>query len=435
MGFGRAARGLVELGEGKRGAQLEAAGLLPLRDSDGGEEGGFGRGGVGGVLFDEDFAANAMRPGVEPMLSGLARQRDRFAESVKGGFQVSPLGFDLREQRSIKRKTVFVALTSVFRQRLSKLGRADLSIAELRARPSQRQRSINQILRRPGRVLSRDQLMKLAYGREAEAYDRSVDMQIVRLRRKVEPESKRPTLIVTVAGSGYKFAAAVREIERGRAPEPPPRATYSVDEREGRGPERRYVAALAAELVPAKGGRMPSDPEDLSAIVAAFRGHAATVLTKYGGVIGERRGCEIVAYFGFPHAQENDGERAVLAALAMQRALAGLNAATGAPEFAARIGLESGRVVVDSSGEVYGEAPNVAARVQSAAAPGEIWITRAVHRQVGGLFVAEDKGERELTGVPEKMQLYRIVRVSGAAGVAARTRRRRWSAAARSSTS
>jgi hypothetical protein len=63
-------------------------------------------------------------------------------------------------------------------------------------------------------------------------------------------------------------------------------------------------------------------------------------------------------------AQENDGERAVRAALAIQRTLADLNArnaATGAPELSARIGLESGRVVVDSSGEVFGEAPNVAA--------------------------------------------------------------------------
>jgi len=44
-------------------------------DGDGGEEGGFGGGGVGGVLFDEDFATDAMESGVEPMLSGLARQR------------------------------------------------------------------------------------------------------------------------------------------------------------------------------------------------------------------------------------------------------------------------------------------------------------------------------------------------------------------------
>ena len=78
MGVGRAAGGLIELGQRQRGAQLEAAGFLLLRNGDGGEEGGFGGGGVGGVLLEEDFAANAMESGVEPMLAGLARQRQRF---------------------------------------------------------------------------------------------------------------------------------------------------------------------------------------------------------------------------------------------------------------------------------------------------------------------------------------------------------------------
>src|SRR5271163_1495240 len=78
VGVDRAAGGLTELGEGKRGAQFEAAGLLLLRDGDGGEKGGFGAGGVGGVLFEEDFAADTMEPGVEPMLPGLARERQRF---------------------------------------------------------------------------------------------------------------------------------------------------------------------------------------------------------------------------------------------------------------------------------------------------------------------------------------------------------------------
>jgi hypothetical protein len=53
--------------------------LLP-RDCDGGEENGFGAGGVGGVLFDEDFTTDAVEPGVEPMLSGLAHQRQRFVD-------------------------------------------------------------------------------------------------------------------------------------------------------------------------------------------------------------------------------------------------------------------------------------------------------------------------------------------------------------------
>ena len=93
----------------------------------------------------------------------------------------------------------------------------------------------------------------------------------------------------------------------------------------------------------------------------------------------------------------------------------------GTPELAARIGLESGRVVVNSSGEVFGEAPNVAARVQSPAAPGEIWMTRGVQRQVAGLFVVEDKGENALRGVPAPVGLYRIVRANSGRRASART--------------
>ena len=80
MGVGQAARGLIEFCQGQRGAQLEAAGFLLPCDSDGRKEGGFGGGGVGGVLFDEDFAADAVKSGVEPMFAGLARQRQRFID-------------------------------------------------------------------------------------------------------------------------------------------------------------------------------------------------------------------------------------------------------------------------------------------------------------------------------------------------------------------
>ena len=119
---------------------------------------------------------------------------------------------------------------------------------------------------------------------------------------------------------------------------------------------------------------------------------------------------------GYPQAQENDAERAVRAALATQRALAELNARNagrGAPQLIASIGLESGQVVVDATGEVFGDAPNVAARVQAAAEPGSVLITATVQRQVAGLFVAEDLGAHELKGVAVPVTLYRIVRASG----------------------
>jgi adenylate cyclase len=58
----------------------------------------------------------------------------------------------------------------------------------------------------PGRALSRDQLLRAVAGREADAFDRSVDVLVGRLRRKIEPDAKNPRLIVTVPGIGYKFA-------------------------------------------------------------------------------------------------------------------------------------------------------------------------------------------------------------------------------------
>ena len=130
----------------------------------------------------------------------------------------------------------------------------------------------------------------------------------------------------------------------------------------------------------------------------------------------KKLGDGLMALFGYPQAQENDAERAVRAALAIQRAIAEINARnaqTGAPELVARIGLESGPVIADSAGEVFGEAPNVAARVQAAAEPGAVLVTSTVQRQVAGLFIAEDKGAHELKGVTAPMTLYRILRISG----------------------
>jgi DNA-binding response OmpR family regulator len=62
------------------------------------------------------------------------------------------------------------------------------------------------------RVLSRDQLLDLAQGREMGAFDRSVDNVISRLRRKIEADPKRPVLIRTIWGGGYSLAAEVQRL-------------------------------------------------------------------------------------------------------------------------------------------------------------------------------------------------------------------------------
>jgi DNA-binding response OmpR family regulator len=65
----------------------------------------------------------------------------------------------------------------------------------------------------PQRVLSRDQLLDLSRLNGAEVYDRSVDVQILRLRRKIEPDPGRPQLIRTERGAGYVFSVAVQALQ------------------------------------------------------------------------------------------------------------------------------------------------------------------------------------------------------------------------------
>lgn len=66
-------------------------------------------------------------------------------------------------------------------------------------------------LQRPKAVLSRDQLLDLAFDRGAEVFDRAVDTQVSRLRRKIEADPAAPKLIKTVWGGGYVFTAAVEK--------------------------------------------------------------------------------------------------------------------------------------------------------------------------------------------------------------------------------
>ena len=180
--------------------------------------------------------------------------------------------------------------------------------------------------------------------------------------------------------------------------------------------ERRPITVMFCDLVGSTGLASRLDAEDWRNLVNAYLDAASAAVTELGGHVLKKLGDGLMALFGYPRAQENDAERAVRAALAIQRALAELNArnaSKGLPALAARVGVDSGPVVVEATGEVFGDAPNTAARVQAFAEPGSVLVTANVQRQVAGLFVMEDKGTHELKGVPEPVALYRIVRASG----------------------
>jgi class 3 adenylate cyclase/tetratricopeptide (TPR) repeat protein len=177
--------------------------------------------------------------------------------------------------------------------------------------------------------------------------------------------------------------------------------------------ERRPITVMFCDLVGSTSLAAKLDAEDWRNLVNTYLDEASKAVSGFDGHVLKKLGDGLMALFGYPHAEEND---AVRAALGIQRALADLNARNarpGAPELSVRIGLECGSVVVDAAGEVFGEAPNVAARVQAAAEPGTVLVTASVQRQTAGLFVVEDKGAHHLKGVPAPVALYRIVRASG----------------------
>ena len=251
-------------------------------------------------------------------------------------------------------------------------------------------------VQRAGRVLSRDQLLHLLSGRDAEAYDRSIDMQIVRLRRKIEPDPKRPTLIVTIPNSGYKFTATVRQAEPAALSKPEPAAT--PPELRPVGGERRFVTAVAAEVLAAEGSSLPRDPEELRPLIDAWRRYATTVVVRHEGVLAESRLREVLAFFGYPVAQEHAAERALHAALALAEHLPVGETALPAG-LAIRVGVASGLVIADPDGEVLGEAPGEASRLQDLGEPGQVIVSENTRRVVGDLFAYRDLGRLIVRGV------------------------------------
>jgi class 3 adenylate cyclase/DNA-binding response OmpR family regulator/predicted ATPase len=322
---------------------------------------------------------------------------------------------------------------------------------------------LREFVRRPGRVLSRNHLLGGLTERETEAFDRSVDMLVSRLRRKVEPDPKRPTLIVTVPGSGYKFTAGVTGAEPASpvmdAPRPddgsppadpaaavvgsPPPASGDgasaaavpgapsvrvcegvgregttadaaiAPEREAGEAERRQVTVLCCDLVGSTALSSRLDPEDLRELLVAYHRRAAEVIARWAGRVANTMGDGVLAYFGHPSAHEDDAERAVQAGLELIDAVRGLAQGDG-PTLELRVGIATGLVVIEGTTAAQGrgavgETPNLAARLQALAPPGSVVIAATTRALIGGLFEYEDLGPQWLKGWTEPLPAWRVL--------------------------
>ena len=162
------------------------------------------------------------------------------------------------------------------------------------------------------------------------------------------------------------------------------------------------------------------DPEAVRELLSRYFGMARTVIGRYGGVVEKFIGDAVMAVWGTPVASEGDAERAVRAALDLVSAVAALGAEAEVPALTARAGVVTGEVAVTlgavGEGMVAGDAVNTAARVQSAARPGQVLADTATQRLAGSAVGFAEAGEHRLKGKAEPQRLWRATRVLSAVG-------------------
>jgi class 3 adenylate cyclase len=223
-----------------------------------------------------------------------------------------------------------------------------------------------------------------------------------------------------------KVVASVADLVDGLGTSPAPVGpTFEPDAKPQT--ERRRLTVLSCNLI--RRPTAPLDAEDWHAVVGRHRRGVAAAVARFEGYVTRGLGDDLLVYFGYPEAREDAAERAVRAGLAILEVLPTLKvglAGTLNLDLTVRIGVHAGVVVISSVGqevEMFGEAPELAARVQALAEPDSVLMTGEVEELVAGLFLIEERPQASESSA-ELARLYRafapIVATRRGRGYAAR---------------
>ena len=182
--------------------------------------------------------------------------------------------------------------------------------------------------------------------------------------------------------------------------------------------ERKQVTVLFADCAGFTELSRAIDAEELHQVMDGCFEQLLAGVHRFEGTVNQFTGDGVMALFGAPIAHENHAERAVAAALEVQARLKQyaerLRRERGL-EFAVRIGLNTGPVVVGKIGDdlrmdytAQGETVNLAARLQASAPPGGVLVSEATHRLVAGLFRMRDEGERGVKGYDRPLRVFLV---------------------------
>ena len=158
------------------------------------------------------------------------------------------------------------------------------------------------------------------------------------------------------------------------------------------------------------------DPEDMREVIRGYQNAVAAEITRFEGHVAKFMGDGVLAYFGWPRAHKDEAERAVRASLAITEAVHGLVTPAG-EQLAARVGIATGLVVVgDLVGEsaseaqaVVGDTPNLAARLQTLAQPGQVVIADATRQLIGVGLMLAGLGPQALKGIADPVEAFAVL--------------------------
>ncbi|MGF9764390.1 adenylate/guanylate cyclase domain-containing protein [Microvirga sp. 0TCS3.31] len=181
--------------------------------------------------------------------------------------------------------------------------------------------------------------------------------------------------------------------------------------------ERRQLTVMFVDLVGSTALSSRLDPEEMREVLHAYQNAVTGEIARVGGQLAKLMGDGVLAYFGWPRADEDDPERAVLAGLSIVQAVKRLSTPFG-DQLAARVGIATGLVVVgDLIGEgaareeaVIGETPNLAARLQEIAPSGTVVIAAGTRRLLGDIFDLRDLGPVHLKGFDRPIDSFEVLR-------------------------
>lgn len=256
-------------------------------------------------------------------------------------------------------------------------------------------------------------LDSLGFGRYADGFaDNEIDLDA--LPHITEADLKD---IGVALGPRRKMLAAIAELGDANGAVGAANADERSDQNvPGADAERRQLTVMFVDLVGSTSLSAGLDPEEMRDIIRGFQDAVAGEIARLDGHVAKFMGDGVLVYFGWPQAHENEAERAVRAGLAVMKAIERLHAPDGAP-LTARIGIATGLVVVgDLIGEgsareetVVGDTPNLAARLQALAQPGQVLVAEATKGLLGGLFELNDLGRHEVKGLAEPVAVYAVL--------------------------